>query len=216
MNTKQVFIVGFMLFAMFFGAGNLIFPPALGFEAGDHFWLAILGFALTGVGLPLLSMIVGSISEGGYRESLKHIHPFFSIGLLMVIYLTIGPFFAIPRTATTAYEMGIVPFLSSPSDITLFLFTIGFFALVLWIALSPADLSDTIGKFLTPTLLVTIIALIVRAFFLYFSNEPQMVHPTFNADAPFATGFLEGYLTMDAIAAIAFSIVVLNSIRSIR
>lgn len=214
MNTKQVFIVGFMLFAMFFGAGNLIFPPALGFEAGDHFWLAILGFALTGVGLPLLSMIVGSISEGGYRESLKHIHPFFSIGLLMVIYLTIGPFFAIPRTATTAYEMGIVPFLSSPSDITLFLFTIGFFALVLWIALSPADLSDTIGKFLTPTLLVTIIALIVRAFFLYFSNEPQMVHPTFNADAPFATGFLEGYLTMDAIAAIAFSIVVLNSIRS--
>lgn len=214
MNTKQVFVVGFMLFAMFFGAGNLIFPPALGFEAGEYFWWAIVGFILTAVGLPLLGMIVGSISEGGYRESLKNIHPIFSTVLLLAIYLTVGPFFAIPRTATTAYEIGIVPFVSNPSSLSLFIFTVGFFALVLWISLSPDTLSDTVGKYLTPALLMTIVALIIRAFFLYFSNEPQPVSTSFNADSPFAVGFTEGYLTMDAIAAIAFSIVVLNSIRN--
>lgn len=213
MRTKELFIVGFMLFAMFFGAGNLIFPPALGFESGEYFWPAIIGFILTGVGLPLLSVIVGSISEKGYRDSLRRIHPLYSIVFLVVIYLTIGPFFAIPRTATTAYEMGIVPFLSQSTDLSLFIFSIAFFLLVLFIALSPNSLSDSIGKYLTPTLLVVILLLIIRALTLYSSNEPQTAHPSYIVEAPFVIGFTEGYLTMDAIAAIAFSIIVLNSIR---
>ena len=115
MSTKQVIMVGFTLFAMFFGAGNLIFPPALGFSSGEFFWTAILAFVLTGVGLPLLGVVVGSISKGGYKESLKNIHPAFAVIFLIAIYLTIGPFFAIPRTATTAYEMSVVPFLESNS-----------------------------------------------------------------------------------------------------
>ena len=215
MRTKDIFIVGFMLFAMFFGAGNLIFPPALGFQSGEFFWPAILGFILTGVGLPLLSVIVGSISEHGYKESLNKIHPFYSVIFLVVIYLTIGPFFAIPRTATTAYEMGVVPFLSESNGITLFIFTVLFFLLVLWIALSPANLSDSIGKYLTPTLLVVILLLIFRALFMYFTNEPQIAVAEFTSEVPFIKGFTEGYLTMDAIGAIAFSIIVLNSIRSL-
>lgn len=213
MRTKDIFIVGFMLFAMFFGAGNLIFPPALGFQSGEYFWPAILGFILTGVGLPLISVVIGSISEKGYRESLNKIHPVYSIVFLVIIYLTIGPFFAIPRTATTAYEMGVVPFLSQSTGISLFLFSVGFFLLVLWIALSPGNLSDNIGKYLTPTLLVVILLLILRAGMMYFSNEPQTAAFDFNVDTPFMSGFTEGYLTMDAIAAIAFSIIVLNSIR---
>ena len=215
MRTKDIFILGFMLFAMFFGAGNLIFPPALGFQSGAFFWPAIFGFILTGVGLPLLSVIVGSISEHGYKESLNKIHPTYSIVFLVVIYLTIGPFFAIPRTATTAYEMGVVPFLGESNGLTLFIFSVLFFLLVLWIALSPANLSDSIGKYLTPTLLVVIILLIVRAGFLYFTNAPQTAIPEFTMEVPFIKGFTEGYLTMDAIGAIAFSIIVLNSIRSL-
>lgn len=215
MRTKDIFIIGFMLFAMFFGAGNLIFPPALGFQSGEYFWPAIFGFILTGVGLPLLSVIVGSISEHGYRESLKKIHPIYSIVFLVVIYLTIGPFFAIPRTATTAYEMGVVPFLSQSTGLSLFLFSVVFFLLVLWIALSPGNLSDNIGKYLTPTLLVVILLLILRAVMMYFSNEPQVGAPDFSSEAPFISGFTEGYLTMDAIAAIAFSIIVLNAIRQL-
>ncbi|MDE1549905.1 branched-chain amino acid transport system II carrier protein [Jeotgalibaca caeni] len=215
MKRKDILIVGFMLFAMFFGAGNLIFPVALGFMSGEHFWPAIFGFILTGVGLPLISVIVGSISENGYRDLLKKIHPLYSVVFLMVIYLTIGPFFAIPRTATTAYEMGIVPFLNHSTDLSLFLFTIGFFLIVLLVVLSPNRLADSIGKYLTPTLLITIIILIVRAVIMYGSNEPQVADGLYQKSEPFMTGFTEGYLTMDAIASIAFSIIVLNAIREL-
>lgn len=213
MQRKDVFIVGFMLFAMFFGAGNLIFPTALGFQSGEYFWPAILGFILTGVGLPLLSVIVGSISENGYRESLKKIHPVYSVVFLIVIYLTIGPFFAIPRTASTAYEIAVVPFLGQSTSLSLFLFSAIFFLIVSFIALNPNNLADNIGKYLTPALLVTILTLIVRAVMLYFTNESQIAEATFQVQAPSVIGFTEGYLTMDAIAAIAFSIIVLNSIR---
>ncbi len=209
MKVKDIFIVGFMLFAMFFGAGNLIFPVALGFQSGADFWPAILGFILTGVGLPLISVIVGSISEDGYRGLLHKIHPVYSVVFLLIIYLTIGPFFAIPRTATTAYEIGVVPFLGTSTSMGLFIFSLLFFLIVLLVALSPSNLADNIGKYLTPALLITILLLIIRTIALYRSNETQ----TLVMETPFVVGFSEGYLTMDAIAAIAFSIVVLNAIR---
>lgn len=209
MKVKDIFIVGFMLFAMFFGAGNLIFPVALGFQSGADFWPAILGFILTGVGLPLISVIVGSISEDGYRGLLHKIHPTYSVVFLLIIYLTIGPFFAIPRTATTAYEIGVIPFLGESTSMGLFIFSLIFFLVVLMVALSPNNLADNIGKYLTPALLVTILLLIVRTISLYHANETQ----TLVMETPFVVGFSEGYLTMDAIAAIAFSIVVLNAIR---
>lgn len=215
MQRKDIFVVGFMLFALFFGAGNLIFPTALGFQSGEYFLSAILGFILTGVGLPLLSVIVGSISENGYRESLKQIHPVYSIIFLIVVYLTIGPFFAIPRTATTAYEIGVVPFLQQSTNMSLFFFSILFFLLVLFVALNPNSLADNIGKYLTPTLLVTILILIIRTITMYYSNDPQTADVSFELQAPPIIGFTEGYLTMDAIGAIAFSIIVLNSIRNL-
>ncbi len=114
--TKNTFVVGFLLFAIFFGAGNLIFPPKLGYESGTEFFSAISGFVLTGVGLPLLGIIVSAFYKGGYKTALEKIHPWFSISFLVIIYLSIGPFFAVPRTAATAYEMAIVPFLSEKSS----------------------------------------------------------------------------------------------------
>lgn len=214
MKKRDIVSVGFMLFAMFFGAGNLIFPPALGFQSGEFFWTAILGFVITGVGLPLLAVLVGSVSEGGYRESFKNIHPVFSIVLLSAIYLTIGPFFAIPRTATTSYEMAVAPFVDGGGgNMALLIFSIIFFGVVLFISLKPSKLSDAIGRFLTPILLLFVLALIIAIIFMYSSNNYNAVAESFNAANPFSHGFIEGYLTMDAIAAIAFSLMVTQSIR---
>lgn len=213
MSTKNSFIVGFMLFAMFFGAGNLIFPPGLGFVSGDYFWLAIAGFVLTGVGLPLLGVIAGSISKDGYVESLKVVHPAFAVIFMVIIYLTIGPFFAIPRTATTSYEMAVLPFMDNAGALSLLIFSVIFFVAVFLLSYKADSLTNSIGKILTPFLLITIIALIIRAITLYFGKEPVPIGEEFNVNSPFSVGFTEGYLTMDAIAAIAFSVVVLNSIR---
>lgn len=215
MKTKHIFIVGFMLFAMFFGAGNLIFPPALGFASGNQFFLAILGFVITGVGLPLIGVITGSISKDGYGESLKNISPWFSIVFLVAIFLTIGPFFAIPRTATTAYEMGIVPFTGSPGTVSLLIFSIIYFAVVFILSYRPGNIIDSVGKVLTPLLLVTMVLLIFVGIIAYNSNPVNPASEAFNSAAPFSTGFTEGYLTMDAIAAIVFSVVVLNAIRGL-
>ncbi|HCD2743742.1 TPA: branched-chain amino acid transport system II carrier protein, partial [Staphylococcus aureus] len=107
--NKNTWIIGFTLFAMFFGAGNLIFPPNLGLDSGKFFWPAILAFVLTGIGLPLLGVIVGSLDKEGYIGALNKISPKFSILFLVIIYLTIGPLFAIPRTASTSFEMTITP-----------------------------------------------------------------------------------------------------------
>lgn len=215
MSTKHVFIVGFLLFAMFFGAGNLIFPPALGFISGEYFWWAIIGFVLTGVGLPLIGVIVGSISKEGYKESLKAIHPAFAVLMLVTIYLAIGPFFAIPRTATTAYEMGIIPYIENPGGLSLLLFSSLYFGIVFALGYRPGSIVDSIGRVLTPAFLLLMLFLIITAIFMYATNSPNPVSAEFNTDAPLAVGFTQGYLTMDAIAAIAFSVIVLNSIRSL-
>lgn len=215
MSTKQVIMVGFTLFAMFFGAGNLIFPPALGFSSGEYFWTAIIAFVLTGVGLPLIGVIVGSISKDGYKESLKNIHPAFAVTFLVAIYLTIGPFFAIPRTATTAYEMSIVPFLSENTGMWLLIFSLVYFIVVLLLSLKPGTLVNSIGQVLTPLLLIGIVLLIAVAGYTYFNNPINPAVETFEGSSAFTTGFTEGYLTMDAIAAIAFSVFVLNSIRQL-
>lgn len=209
--NKNIFVVGFMLFAIFFGAGNLIFPPELGFNSGLDYWVAIFGFIITGVGLPLLTTIVAAHYEGGYKKALSTISPWISIILLTAIYLTIGPFFAIPRTAATAYDMAIVPFVESPGTMSLLIFSVIYFCIVLWLSLNPSKMIDRVGAILTPALLITIVALIIRAFTLY-SDVEQVKSSTM--ETPFFSGFLYGYQTMDAIAAFAFSVLVINGIKA--
>lgn len=212
MMTKNTFVIGFLLFAIFFGAGNLIFPPKLGFESGSEFLPAILGFVLTGVGLPLLGIIVSAFYTGGYRTALNKIHPWFSLAFLISIYLAIGPFFAMPRTAATAYEMALVPFLGSADSLSLFLFTTGYFIISLWLTLNPSKMVDRIGAILTPILLLSIAALVSRAVFILAGNEPLVIDAT--EQSYFFKGVLDGYFTMDALASIAFSVIVLNAIKS--
>lgn len=129
---KKGALTGLLLFGIFFGAGNLIFPPTLGALSGEHFWSAIAGFVLSGVGIAILTLIIGTLNPKGYvYEISKKVSPWFATSYLVVLYLAIGPFFAIPRTATTSYEVGIAPLLSSNmTGLGLIIFTILYFWLL--------------------------------------------------------------------------------------
>lgn len=210
--NKNTFVVGFMLFAIFFGAGNLIFPPKLGLDSGVDFLPSILGFVITGVGLPLLGIIVSGNYQGGYKEALKTtVHPYFSLIFLVAIYLTIGPFFAIPRTGATAYSMAALPFLGESSALSLLAFTLVYYLISIWFSLNPSTVVDRIGSILTPVLLIAILALVIKAFFLLGEHEvPTQTDPA----TPLFTGIVEGYLTMDALASITFSVIVISAIKA--
>ena len=211
---KKILPIGFTLFALFFGAGNLIFPLKLGYESGGYFWPALLGFLVTGVGLPLLGLISGALSGQSIAKTLsERIHPLFSVVFMVAIYLTIGPLFAIPRTATTSYEIGFVPSLGS-SPLALLGFTVAFFGLVLALSLNRSKMVDVIGKWLTPALLITICILCVKAF-LMFKTGVTTQAPTFQEQSPWGIGFLDGYLTMDAIAAIAFAMIAMQAVSAV-
>ena len=204
-----------MLFAIFFGAGNLIFPPNLGLDSGQFFWPAILAFVLTGIGLPLLGVVVGALDKQGYIGSFNKISPTFSIVFLVVIYLTIGPLFAIPRTASTSFEIAVTPILNTHSSMALLIFTFIYFAIVWYLCINPSKMVDRIGSILTPILLITILAMIVKGFFDFGGHGQSGEAEKYTSGlAGFSQGFTNGYLTMDAIAAIAFSMIVVNAVKA--
>ena len=212
--NKNTFVIGFMLFAIFFGAGNLIFPSALGMESGPRFWLALGGFVITGVGLPLLGIVLAAYYEDGYRTALDRIHPWFSVLFLSVIYLTIGPFFAIPRTGATSYEMAVVPFLGEAGGTSMLAFSLLYYGVTLWLSLNPSKMVERIGAILTPVLLLAILALIGKAV-LWLQGRPSSLQEVEGSPASvFLNGFIGGYLTMDALASVAFSVIVITAIRS--
>lgn len=210
---RDITAIGLMLFALFFGAGNMIFPPFLGQEAGENVWPAIVGFLLTGVGLPLLGVI--AIARNGDLQTLANrVHPLFSIMFSVILYLTIGPFFGIPRTGTVSYEISVTPFLTETlkqSSFPLFIYSLIFFGLTAWLSLNPSKLVDRIGKYLTPALLL-IIAILIMKSLITPMGEPGLPNKAY-FNTPFFKGFVEGYLTLDAIAALVFGIVVIGSIR---
>ncbi len=204
-----------MLFALFLGAGNIIFPPLLGQMAGDELWISMVGFLITGVGLPLIAVLAIANSGGSLQTIASRVNPTFGIIFTLVIYMAIGPFFGIPRTATVSYEIGIVPFL--PASISgagwpLAAFTIIFFTITLALALNPAKLVDRIGKVLTPILFLVIGALAVKSIVSPMGTIGQ-AQGDYVTD-PFFRSFVEGYLTMDVIAALVFGIVVINALKA--
>ncbi|WP_079478101.1 branched-chain amino acid transport system II carrier protein [Halobacillus salinus] len=206
-------LIGTMLFGMFFGAGNLIFPIQLGQMAGTNFWPALIGFLVTAIGLPFLGILaIGLSGSNGLRDLASRVHPAFGITFALALYLTIGPFFAIPRTATVPFVVGFEPFIN-PNQITLWLgvFSFIFFALVYYFSLNPAKIMDYVGKYLTPIFLVFLFILIMTAIFNPMGSfgEPSGDY----TNLAFMTGFTEGYNTMDALASLAFGIVVINAIR---
>lgn len=212
--NKNTLVIGFMLFAMFFGAGNLIFPPKLGFDSEGSFFVSIAGFVLTGVGLPLLGIAISSFYKGGYKDALKQIHPLFSLCFLIAIYLAIGPFFASPRTAATAYEMAVLPFLGEEDLTSKLIFGLVYFLIVLWISLNPTKMVDRIGAILTPALLITIILLIIKASFLLGGESQLHEIKSVQSESSFVNGIINGYFTMDALASIAYSIIVITAIKA--
>jgi branched-chain amino acid:cation transporter, LIVCS family len=213
LKGRETLTIGLMLFALFFGAGNLIFPPFLGQEAGANFWPAMLGFVVTGVGLPLLTVVVISMAKDGIAEIGSRVHPVFAIVFSAAVYLSIGPFFGIPRSANVAFEMSVKPFLSETgsSSMILLIFTVVFFALVYWVCLNPSKMVERIGAILTPILLAAIVLLVLGSIFKLEGSFGKVSEKY--ETAPFFTGFLEGYLTMDTIAALAFGIVVIGAIQ---
>ncbi|WP_368042541.1 branched-chain amino acid transport system II carrier protein [Ectobacillus sp. JY-23] len=212
MKTKEIFFIGLMLFSMFFGAGNLIFPPFLGMEAGTSFVPAIIGFIVTGVGLPFLVLAAVSLVKGGAQELAGRVHPLFGTFFIAVVYLSIGPFLAIPRNANVAFEMSVKSFTGASSTATLFVFSIVFFSLVYAVSLNPSKMVNYMGRFITPTLLVAIGVLCVVAL---SHLDGSLSAPTEKYETgAFFRGFIEGYATMDALAALAFGIVILSAIHS--
>ena len=206
MNRKIIIVLGFALFAMFFGAGNLIFPPTLGRLTGSEFPLSTLGFLLTGVGLPLLGLVAVAKAEGGIDHIARRVDHRFSKALAVIIMLAIGPLFAIPRTCATTFEIAIIPNLPF---INSWLFSAAFFAIVLWFAFNPLTVIDRIGKILTPILLISLLIMIIEGIV-----DPIAAPVPVVTAHPFGKGLIEGYLTMDLIGATIMGIVILNEVRS--
>jgi branched-chain amino acid:cation transporter, LIVCS family len=214
LSFSGILTVGLMLFALFLGAGNMIFPPFLGQQAGELVWTGIIGFLITGVGLPLMGVIAIAKSGGDLQTLANRVHPLYGLIFTIIMYLAIGPFFGIPRTGTVAYEIGIIPFLSEDAakyGVSLLIYSIVFFGLTAWLAMNPSKLVDRIGKILTPSLLVILTVLVVKSIVTPMGSfgDPN---PAYQDGALFK-GFIEGYLTMDTIAALVFGIVVINAIK---
>ena len=206
--------IGLMLFGMFFGAGNLIFPPSLGFESGGMFAPAILGFLLSGIGMPVIALIIGTFNPGGFRAEMNQkISPIFSLLLLALIYLSIGPLMAIPRTAATSFSIGVLP-ITGDGTLPLALFTIVYFAFAWWLAITPTKLLARLGKVLTPMFALLIVILMLTGLLAYTTTSLAEPLGKYSASA-FGTGFIEGYNTMDTLASFAFCILALNEMRRI-
>lgn len=210
LTTKEIIFMGFMLFSMLFGAGNLIFPAYMGQAAGENVWQAVLGFIISDAGLAVLGFI--AIAKAGSFDTLvKRVHPLFAVLFPITIYFAIGPALAIPRAGSLAYEMGAKPFLPeavTSSSIGLLMYTIVFFSTVFWFAKSPSKLMDWFGKLLTPSLLALIMIVFVKAI---FTELPSFQEATLTyKNNPVSQGFLDGYQTMDGLCALIYGIVFTN------
>ena len=203
-KMRDSIVVGFALFSMFFGAGNLIFPPALGNKLGDQYLLGIIGFVLTGVGLPLLAILACSKGNGTFEGITNKIGHKFTLILTTVLFIAIGPLLAIPRTAATTFEISILPFFPTWSPIIVMAI---YFLINLFFVLRRSSIIDTLGKFLTPALIVILTIVIVKGI---MDPIGEMV-PT-GATNILSTSLLEGYQTMDALAALLFAGVITSSI----
>lgn len=212
---KKSLLTGLLLFGIFFGAANLIFPPILGVFSGDQFWPAIAGFIVSGVGIAMLTLIIGTLNPKGYvHEISRKISPLFATVYLVVLYLAIGPFFAIPRTVTTAFEIGIAPLLETGTQsIVLLVFTLVYFLGAYMIALRPSKILDSIGRILTPVFALLIVVLVVMGV-LKYGNAPTLPASEAYANGnAFGAGFIEGYNTLDALASVAFSVIAVNTLK---
>lgn len=217
LGFKSNLLIGSLLFGLFFGAGNLIFPVKMGQLAGSNTLQATIGFLITGVGFPLLGVIASALSKSeSLFDMAKPVNRLYSVFFTCALYLTIGPLFAIPRTATVAFEVGLNPFIADEHlKFGLLIFSLIFFALTLYFSLRPGRILDWIGKYLNPTF-VGLLAILIVATFVSPMGQVSLFPPQGNyIDRPLFTGILDGYNTMDALASLAFAIVIISNIEQL-
>ena len=205
-NPKDLVVVGFALFAMFFGAGNLIFPPYLGVQSGDSWFMAFIGFLFADGGLALLAVIAATKFNGDTSKMFSRAGEKLAVALGSAIVICIGPLLAIPRTAATTYEMGILPTIGP--GFNPILFSIVFFAITLALTIRPSKVIDIVGQFLTPALLIALAILIVKGIISPLGE----IRPDALIPSVFAEGINQGYQTMDTLAATVFATIVIVSI----
>ena len=211
LKGQDILALGFMTFALFVGAGNIIFPPIVGLQAGPNVWMAALGFLITAVGLPVVT-VIALAKVGGGMDALSSPIGKIAGGLLAAVaYLAVGPLFATPRTATVSFEVGLAP-LTGESPLALFLYSSVYFLIVFFVSLYPGRLLDTVGRFLAPLKIIALAILGIAAVALP-AGDIGVATPEYVA-APFSQGFINGYLTMDTLGALVFGIVIVNAIRS--
>lgn len=226
LSKQNLLLVGFTLFSMFFGAGNLIFPPFLGAQAGRLTWQAMAGFLLSAVGLPVLGVAAVALS-GGLTKLAGRVHPAFAFVFTLLIYLSIGPCLAIPRTSSTSFEMTVLPVLNylnvsvdtvvkgtgfTVQTMALFGYSLAFFTAAMLVAFKPEKLTDRLGKILCPALLILIGFIFIGC--LVWPMGPYGAPQEVYGSGPGVKGFLEGYQTMDTIAALNFGIIIAINIQA--
>lgn len=218
LTLKETVTLTSMLFGMFFGAGNLIFPAILGINAGSNIWSAFFGVFVTAVGIPMLAVVALGLSRSeGVVELSGRVSKGYSLFFCTLLYLTIGPLFAIPRCASTAFSVGAVKLLPGGHDgLFLALFSLVFFAIVLYFSLKPGGIMTWIGKWLNPVFLLFLAVLVIAALLKPITGVSAVVPAAGyeTGGGAFFRGFLEGYNTLDALAGLAFGIVVIDVVRS--
>ncbi len=212
LSFSQLLSLSLMLFALFFGAGNMIFPPAMGQAAGTNVWAALAGYVATDVGLPLITIAAVVFAGRSLLKLLGKAGARFAAFFAALIYLLIGPLFAIPRTGSVSFELALLPFLGEGANTTLFsiLFTAVFFGLTYFLSANPQKIVYIVGKILTPILLLSIFIIGLSA----------IVHPISPLNAPvgdygaipFFKGLIEGYQALDALAAGVFALIVIENV----
>lgn len=220
LNAKQLLSVSLTLFAIFFGAGNMIFPPAMGQLAGANFISALAGFIVTDAGIAILGMIAvvlvgSSMSDLGRLVSRK-----FAILLPVGVYLLIGPLFALPRTGSVSFELALLPYIPKNNAWMFSLvFTACFFLFTYYLSSNPNKIVDVVGKYMTPVLLISILMIFIACVFTDQVNSEMIQYGTIGApqqdyaSIPFFKGMIEGYNALDGPAGLAFAIIVINAIR---
>ena len=218
LTMRQKILVAGTLFGMFFGAGNLIFPVHLGQLAGRNVIPAIIGFIVTAVGIPIFGVAaIGITHSDGLQTLSSKVGKGYGIFFTCLLYLTIGPLFAIPRCATVSFTTGVAPMLLDASKewLALLVFSAIFFAFVLLFSLRPGKITVWIGKIINPIFLLFLAVLVIAALLNPGASvaavEPAEAYAT--GTSSFFSSFIEGYGTMDAIAGLAFGIVVVDVIR---
>ncbi|WP_271396452.1 branched-chain amino acid transport system II carrier protein [Salinicoccus roseus] len=211
---SKILIIGLMLFAMFLGAGNVIFAPIVGQQAGTNTWIAMAGFLITGVGLVYLAIVALTRGGGTVDKLASRVHPKFAVVFSIFLFLALGPFYVIPRTTSVVFEIAIKPVTGTDNEsLYLFIFSALFIFFTILLSWNTTKFVDRLGKIITPIFGLLLVLLVVKSIVTPMGGfaSPQEVYE----GGSFLKGFTQGYYTMDVLAAFVFGGIFIKSIRGL-